>query len=448
MARLGAWPITLVAPKTTVSVAGDPCGVATASTVNTNNSVVRRTSGNQRRSIRCQSTANTAGAWSIAAFGNPTLLRDHDYYLRFYFQVDALPASTIQILSWINNGSGGMISIDLTSAGKLQCWDRFTGNVAQIGSDSATTIAVNTWYRVEIHVRVSSTSGAHSTVEAYLYAGTNGDDTLSPDTLVNSTTVNLGNTASNAPGQMGFGWNAAPGTGTKTIYFCDIGLNDDTGSNGNTSWLGVGLLWTLFAASDNSRGSWTTGNGTASAVYDSINGGGASAFGLASPTSDSGATTTPSAQAKNAGGATDNGDFNLQDYTTAGLPSGEGIAAVGAVGCFGPNTTAALDSWLEMVSNPAITGKTLTGAATAVAAFATGWKWVSLTVADNPSVTNGTAPVIRIGKRTAGNTLECGAAMGWFESYPSSAPTANTATETESLSSVGVLTAALVATDP
>ena len=84
------------------------------------------------------------------------------WYARVYFRVSALPASAVRIMFFSNN-AGRLVGARLTAGGKLQLWNEVAGSEAQVGSNSAATIAVDTWYRLELFAKLVTLAPGETT---------------------------------------------------------------------------------------------------------------------------------------------------------------------------------------------------------------------------------------------------------------------------------------------
>lgn len=344
---------------------------------------------------KCDSGASdTAPRWTLSInFGLSITL-----YTRGYFCWANLPAADVLVL-------GTAPAIRLTTTGKLQLWD-FAAS-AQIGSDSADTVSADgtTWYRLEL----SHTIGA-------------GGDGTACEFLLNGTSVAAGNLATAVSPSWVFGWNGTPGA-NKVVYVDDLAVNDSTGSN-QTSWPGSGKIVLLKPISDNARGTnWTAGAGGTTNLFTAMDNTPPVGVALASATNTS--------QIKNvAKDTTGNYDANLATYTTGGLISTDTVNVVQSVWNLGSSAASTISHGMKLVSNPA-GGTEDTFTPTAIAGtYPSNWSWRKPTAQTvyAPSVTLGTSPVIRIGKRTSNTAAAMCDAMGLYVDYSPAAPKSLTPT--------------------
>jgi hypothetical protein len=217
---------------------GSPDGVSggTAATT-TELSIVR--SGNC--SLLCSGTSTlTAFRWWPFAGALAT-----GYYTRAYLRFSALPSATKKVLAAVTAADGVLVSARLTSGGKLQLWNDVAGT--QIGSDSDLTLAVDTFYRIELYFKITSAN----TDEAELRILDAQFEWEDGTTVASATGLTVSNTA---PGRIRAGWIDAPGV-TSNMYVDDVALNDSTGT-ANNSWAGAGSVFLLPALLVNEWNSW------------------------------------------------------------------------------------------------------------------------------------------------------------------------------------------------
>lgn len=215
---------------------GSPDGyTAGAAATTTSTSVYRSGSA----SVQCAGTsANTSyRIWPFTAPSAGTTL-----FARAYIRFTALPNATKKVLQF---GTAALSSVRLTSAGKLQLW-----TTAQVGSDSTMTLAVDTWYRVELKQTIGA--GAVDAVE--LRVQLDGAESINEvETVASGSSLTISDTQ---PVQLHVGWIEAPGV-TSTLYVDDVALNDSTGTKQNT-WCGRAQVLLSKAARVESSFQWGT----------------------------------------------------------------------------------------------------------------------------------------------------------------------------------------------
>lgn len=334
------------------------------------------------------SRANNTGASASNSYTNFNvgLQGEFGYYLRFYFRVSALP-STSSTLAILSDNSILLTSARLTSGGKLQLWNDVAAS--QIGSDSAATIAVDTWYRLELYTKVISAG----TDEAALRL--DGTTVASASGLALSTSmVTLGY----------FGWCNGDHTANSIINIDDVALNDDQGAT-NNSWPGEGSIVYLNAISDNARGAnWTGGAGGTTSLFEAVNNSPPSGVAAGS------ATNTSQIKNTNTADVTGNYDADMESYTTAGLTAADTIALVQSIFQVGSSAATNITSAIRIVSNPAQGSEEskLSGTGAAIGTYGSEWHTHWGEAQDSPSVTLGTSPVLRFGRRgTEAAELHC-----------------------------------------
>lgn len=295
------------------------------------------------------------------------------YYHRMYVRFDGLPAS----------GSVDIITVSgftatITSGGALQLWN--SGTSTQVGSDSATTIVVGTWYRIELSAKIQSGASDDSAE-------------LRLDGITVATATNV-SAATGDTGQVSMGWailNA--NNANNTLRIDDIAVNDDQGANPQNSWPGEGKIVLLVPTSDNARATlWTGGAGGTTNLFDAVDN--KPPVGTATETN-----TTQIEHAGSAAGSTDAYDANMTTYSAAGIVTGDTISLIQVVDADGEDvSTGSKHLQFSVVSNPAIAtaGSILCGEdAGALGTYPSAWTAHQGTPSYVPTVTLGTAPVMR-----------------------------------------------------
>lgn len=326
------------------------------------------------RSFKCDAGAGNAAA-DVFLFKSSALDRRNFLSVWFYVpNASGLPSSNAKIIQVTQSGNQ-QFAVRLTTAGKVQLLDHVD---VQIGSDSAGTVATDTWHRIDLGWEIST--GAADYAEARL-------DGVS---AAATTTASVSDTAGPT---IRFGWVSAPGA-SKVIYCDDATWNDDTGGV-NDTWAGDEHIVVSRPTADSARdASWVAGAGGTTDLWEAVNN--------APPVGVDNASATDTSQIKNATSTTtDAYSATMQSYTAAGVPSGATVTAIIAhIESASSSTTGTNDLGVEVTSNPAITEGILSCDA-ADGTFPTGWFSRQLTVADLPSVTLGTAPVMRVRKNQA-----------------------------------------------
>lgn len=350
------------------------------------------------------------------------------YFARVFFRVSVLPDASKIILS-ANRAASTAVWTGLT------LWPDGTvrqsaNSPAPSSSDTLVgTIVTGTWYCLELSVRANGTT--------WVWQGR-----LDGVPSASTSSASIANTdvefawGLNATG-LSLGWSS---TTAADVYFDDWIVNDDTGAS-NNSWPGIiEQVALLLPTADSAVSSnWTLGNGTAVSAnaYDSVN------------------NTPPTGKASGSAGAGDqiknavndvtspnaDADFTMQTYTAAGLASGDTVAAVQAVCAAGPGTSASQNVGIAGVSNPAITEAVGATENSAVGTFGSNWLGIAtapLRPGSEPA--HGTAPVVRVGRRSATTNALHVAFVGLYVAY-NPAPTPGTLAGTASLalSSSGTL---------
>lgn len=252
---------------------------------------------------------------------------------------------------------------------------------------SGTTLSTAVWYRMEIRLRNGTTTG-NGQWEVRVYD-------VAAGTLVTSFSSSAANVSTTTYRPYWGNSNSNTASGV-TLYLTNIAVNDTSGSAQN-SWCGVGQVVHLLPAGDAAVGSgWQKPGGATSGLYSSLD-----AVPPAPPNGDSTSSGNAEAMVRNATSTTTaNLDLTLASYTAAGIGASDAITLVQPYAWLRRAGATAQSPALEMVSNPAVASATATVLGT-TGAFPTNWTQRTLAVQYAPTVTKGTGPVLRVGKRTA-----------------------------------------------
>jgi hypothetical protein len=338
-------------------------------------------------------TTSAAGSFWQFAFTGATA---QGYYACGYFQFPAasgLPGANCNILQIRTGAGSALYGARLTTAGKLQLtW----AGTTQVGSDSSATVVADTWYRVEIFAQIGG-AGSDDSAELRL----DGVTVASETNQTRSTT---------APGQLlwGFGTDD-PGT-SEVIFWDDLALNDSQGSVNNT-WVGDHAVACLLSTADSADGNWTDGAGGTASIFEAVNN--------VPPTGVSTATSGATNQAENASSSVPSSlDVTMQSYTAAGIGASDTINALYTVIEAGSSSTTGSDTMThELVSNPAVAANGTNSVDIVAGTYPTNWNRGQGTITEQPSVTKGTAPVMRVTKTGAVTRVHTVCFMGIMVSY-------------------------------
>lgn len=311
------------------------------------------------------------------------------FFVRVYYNFASFPAANEFILNSIGwnvvsgSGDGG---IKVGSDGSL-----YAAAQANLSAASATKLTTGTWYMVEAQMTydiVNVTSRKTTVTDIRINGVSQGLTTNA--TLSNATP----GTATGRTLDFLVGYSYQPPGASKVINIDDGAINDNTGASQN-SWPGSGKVVLLKPISDNARGAnWTGGAGGTTNLFDAVDN--TPPVGI----STAGAPTNTS-QIKNiAKDTTGNYDANMTTYTSAGIVASDTINVVQAY--INHCCTASVDGAVRLVSNPAgNAGADSTFTAISIGGYASGCRWLAAAgqVAYSPSVTLGTSPVLRVGKR-------------------------------------------------
>jgi hypothetical protein len=389
---------------------GNPDGAATGSTVSYDTTV-------PRSGVRCikvdSGAGNTSGGIQLqsgvpAAFSTNRVIW-HRYCVRFAnFPTAATPfAGIVSNMNNVTDGTDRPFRLSVDSSGFLGLGG---GSPFTLGSTSSFQFSLNTWYRIEVQTTftfVASTSSQYSVDEIRVDGNTITWAALprvrpfaaaSPTALLST----LG------------GWIATPGANC-VMYLDDFALNDDSGANQNT-WPGDGKIVLLLPISDNTVTGFTTGAGGTTSLFDAVNN---------RPPTGAADPGTATSQIRDAtSSATDNYDANMTTYTNAGVGSIDQVRVVQwAINHSTASTTSIPSRSGRLASNP-VEGSdtTMTNPTAAASTWPTGWVWGFGPMDYTPSVTFGTSPVLRVGKRTSSTRIVDVAFMGVQVEYRTGTP--------------------------
>lgn len=321
---------------------------------------------------------DTLAAWSFA----------RDYFASFAFKFDVLPtAATTKIFGWSNNGGSNQVVLaGITSAGKIYLAD---GLNAQIGSVSTMTIQTGRWYVLQSKMQFNS-GASDDRAELKIYDTV----TTTSETIASTTTASF---STNIPAAFVVGIISNPGVNLN-MWIDDVIMNDDQGASNNTYPDPTEVIVPLRPVSDNARGNWTAGAGGTTNLYQALDN--------VPPVGLSSASATDTSQIKDVtSSATSDADFNCKSYTAAGISAADTITSVMAAANASQATATTISVGVSIVSNPSNTEGTDSNNLVA-SLWGLGWtgSWPTTIPVNAPTVTLGTQPVLRIGKRTATTT--------------------------------------------
>lgn len=316
---------------------------------------------------------------------------DVKYFAQIHIYIPSgtgLPSSTTEVLAFYTAGTS-QLSARLKSTGKLGL---FKGG-SQIGSDSSATLTTNTYYRVELALEVGA--GAVDISELRLDGTTVASST--GDTISES-----------APSASRWGFATLAGA-NKTLHTDDWVLNDDVASPNNT-WPGGEKVVLLVPTATNTRNNWVGGAGGTTNLHEAVNN--------LPPVGVDSASATDTSQIENSTSAADNAYLaDMTTYTAAGIGSADTITAIlpSAIGS-NDSTTGSDTIDIGVDSNPAI-AQVSQSIDVNDGTYPTGWNRCVGTLTETPSVTLGTAPVMRVEKNVATTRVNTVCFMGMYVSY-------------------------------
>lgn len=302
-----------------------------------------------------------------------------DDWMRVYVRVTARPATTARALI----GASGSVLVKLNANGTLS-YTNPAGSL--IGTSTTALTDTARWYMVEV-------TGATGTSVPVLKIDGNTEVTGSPSAWNLITLLGANDSVAD----------------TYTAYFDDL-------SRDSAGFPGSGKLVLLAPTSLSAGGSWTNGAGSTPVTTAGV-----ATYPPPGLASASETNTSNIESATNS--ATDNCDFNCTTYAAAGIVAADTITAVAPVARTGEDIATGTKLFgLLIVSNPA-TGEEQFNVGSDFGAHgsdqAAGSLWCTNygTPVGSPSVTLGTAPVLRIGKRTATTRVICVDFLGIYVEY-------------------------------
>lgn len=342
----------------------------------------------------------SGGGSAVTATFTSTLGRT--YYLRTYIYVQTRPPTTTQgFMQFRNTSFSTMVEARMTTTGAVQLWNR--PGASQIGSLSA-VLNLNTWYRIELACNINT--GSVDTAELR----------IDGSTVASASSLALGDIAL---GDVNVGFVNDPGNGT-TINFDDMAVNDDQGSSQNT-FPGDGNVVLLVPTADSAVGTgWTNDAAGTTNLFAAVDN--TPPAGIADTTGSTGLHQIRNATSN----ANSNYDATMTTYTAAGIGAGSTINVIDPlIATAAPVSTSAKLGTVGVVSNPAITNVNLGAGGTsgafwsgvAAGTFSTGWKLSHGTITHAPTVTLGTAPVMRVTQVTASTRIAMVCFMAMYVDY-------------------------------
>lgn len=306
-----------------------------------------------------------------------------DYFFRGYVRKSGNPASGKLIgLAEHENGVSSHVAVALNSSGQLEL-KRYDGTtVTTVATSGALTN--NVWYRVELEWRVNSGASDDSCA---LY--------LDGSLVGSASSVSISTVAPAAMVWGQYDYGATTPTAV-TVDWDDVAFNDSTGAAQNTR-AGDGHVVNLVPASDSAVGSgWLKPGGASTGLSTSVDN--EPPVGIAHSTSAGDAEK----QIYKATNGTQNYDANVTTYTAAGITADGTVNLIQAVTNTGSSSATDTSGLLQIVSNPAGDAGTSFVFDNGIAGtFPTNWRTTTNVVQYAPTVTKGTAPVLRVQKTTS-----------------------------------------------
>jgi hypothetical protein len=311
------------------------------------------------------------------------------YYARGYFSVPTFASGNVAL--WEFDTGGSAVAALLLPDRSIQV---IIGG-STVFTSATGLVPADTYTRVEVKVLVAS---GNDTVELQVQ-GTS---------LYSTTTATIADVALS---NVQFG---AHSTGAVAVDTDDVALNDSVGTD-QASWPGAGSVLILKPTADSARGTnWTGGAGGTASLFDAVDNTPPVGVVLASATNTS--------QIKNvAKDLVTVYDATLQTFTVGGVSSADTVSLVQPIAVIG-GSNATMNLGIAGVSNPASAEVTGSVSGTIAGTFPTGWLMLGGTLVYAPSVTLGTAPVLRLRKNTNSTNAAMAALMGCVVEYVPATP--------------------------
>lgn len=302
-------------------------------------------------------------------------------YARFYLRVTARPATTARIIA----GAGtSVVNIRLNPDGTIAYYDKTT----LIGTSSIALTDTTRWYCIEYTniggagVPVLRIDGNSEVLAAGAITGAMGSSIGPQDAVAD----------------------------TYTVYYDDL-VGD------GAEWPGPGVVALLKPTSVNARGGWVRGAGATTTNLEVP-------ISTVPPPGLASANETDNTNVESpTNSATDNLDMNMTTYTAAGV-TGVVKGVLGFVRHGEDIATSTKSGALQLLSNPADVSETAftygqdNGAHGADGSgAAVNWFVTTIFPTANPVIALSTAPVLRVGKRTATTRVVCVDFMGIYVDY-------------------------------
>jgi hypothetical protein len=329
-----------------------------------------------------------AGAQLIYTY---TGVIEQTYFLSCWLYIPSTtgyPTTTQIVVQFQGTGSVSLGNIQLSTTGTL-ILRRLT---TAIGSPSG-VLAQDTWHRIDLKQKMGV-----GTVD--VFEGRLNGSVFATSGLISHSDVAVINVR--------WGWAASPGA-SKILYVDDVILNDDTGSV-NNSYPGDDKVVLLRPTADSARdANWFAGLSATTNLWDAVDN--------IPPVGISAGSATATSQITNAASTTTEAySATMQTYTAAGIASGDTVTAVQGV-VEAANGAASADTiGISIVSNPAVT-EVLGSIPSSASTYPSQWVRISPSIAENPSLTLGTAPVMRVRKNLAATRRHTVCFMGMYVSY-------------------------------
>lgn len=353
-----------------------------------------RTGGRSRR-VDASAAAAYDQALFVGAVGTT-------YFARAYVRFSAISWSVTAATILGFQAGSGRVAIRLTTdtAGFGLYVSPDATLYGQIGSGFG-QLEADRWYRIEVSIKIGA-GGNDDAVEMLVDGVSIASSAIESIGTTAPTLLNVGITSVAA----GF-----------TLDYDDVALNDSGGASQN-SWPGSGKVALLLPTANSAVGTGWVGGAGGAASFNAVDN---------TPPVGVADTGTDTSQIRNATAAANSSyDATMTTYTAAGIAAVDTInVVVPIVETGAPVVTSAKAGTVGVVSNPTITNVALAAAGTpgafwqgnAAGTFPTGWKFSAGSPAYAPSVTVGTAPVMRITQVTSSTRIADVCFMGMYVDY-------------------------------
>jgi hypothetical protein len=342
---------------------------------------------------------------SVSAWANLSYAASSLVFLRFYFRIAAIPPATSQrtVAYILSVGDGMWINAKVEDTGKMALYR----NDSEFLVRTTGVVTPGVWTKIEMKVQFSTTAAIHEMKalgETLLHTGA---DTTTANSY--ALWVGLGPASVSPPSD---------------VWWDDLAINDATGAAQNT-YPGEGKILLLKPTSDNSLGSWKTGNGLTTNLWAACDN-----------TPPIGASTeTATSNIAHSANLVSTYVANCQSYSAAGLAGSDVVNLTRAFLRHGEDVATGTKAGLvSITANPADGAQVAFNFGLDAGAHGAEpglWKTTLGNITYSPAVVLSTSPRVAVVNNTASTRKSCVDLMGVIVDYtPGTGNTTTTKTAT------------------